>query len=331
MTNAGNGSIAGGTSGLFEYLQDSTESSLYRNGKVLTRRDADGSDAGTEGVNRRRMEMKVHDARQLTGAARHTLARNGYELLTQSHSIEGIDFFNHQDVVKRYYPQCVEIVQSATGGKVYAFDHNVRSATGKQSKTRIAGGQQVQGPAHIVHGDYTLTSAPQRLRDLTKPPKTNDTLRVVLQEGQSLIPPADAERVLAEGGRFAIINVWRNIASEPVATNPLALCDAQTVEPEDLVVFEIHYQDRIGENYFAKHTSRHQWFYYPGITRAEALLIKQWDSTGPLARSKGASGDATDASAPCTFSFHSAFEDPSTPPDAPDRWSIEVRCFVLYD
>ncbi len=332
MTSAANGAVTEGTFGLFEYMEANTESSLYRNGKVLTRRDADGSDAGTEGVNRRQMEMKVRDARRLTGAARHTLARNGYELVTQSHSIEGIDFFNHQDVVKRYYPQCVEIVQSATGGQVFAFDHNVRSATGKQSKTRIAGGQQVQGPAHIVHGDYTLTSAPQRLRDLTKPPKTNDTLRgVVLQEGQSLIPPKEAERVLADGGRFAIINVWRNIASEPVATNPLALCDAQTVEPGDLVVFEIHYQDRIGENYFAKHDSRHQWFYYSGITREEALLIKQWDSNGPLARSKGASGDAADPSAPCTFSFHSAFEDPSTPPDAPDRWSIEVRCFVLYD
>ena len=26
-----------------------------------------------------------------------------------------------------------------------------------------------------------------------------------------------------------------------------------------------------------------------------------------------------------------AFEDPDTAPDAPDRWSIEVRCAVVYD
>jgi hypothetical protein len=50
-----------------------------------------------------------------------------------------------------------------------------------------------------------------------------------------------------------------------------------------------------------------------------------------LARSQGAKGDASNPQAPCTFSFHTAFEDPSTPPDAPDRWSIETRCFVLYD
>lgn len=332
MTSAAIDPLVQGTSGLFRYLEAMAESSLYRNGKVLTRRDADGSDAGFVGMNRQRVEVKVHDARLLTGAARQTLACNGHELLTQSHSIEGIDFFNNADVVRRYYPQCVEIVKSVTGGQVHAFDHNVRSAAGKRSKTRITGGQQVQGPAHMVHGDYTLTSAPQRLRDLTQVPKTNDTLRgVMLQEGQSLIPPKEADRVLAEGGRFAIVNVWRNIASEPVATHPLALCDAQTVEPKDLVVFEIHYQDRVGENYFAKHDPRHRWFYYPGITRGEALLIKQWDSMGPLVRSKGARGDASEPAAPSTFSFHSAFEDPSTPPDAPDRWSIEVRCVVLYD
>jgi len=331
MNSVAQTSIAAGTTGSLDYLDAHAIPSLYRNGKVFTRRDADGSDSGWQGVNRQKQPVPIHNARSLQGAARQTLAKNGYELLTRPHSIEHIDFFDHAQVVKDYYPQCVEIVRAFTGGQVFAFDHNVRSAVGKQAKQRIAGGQQVQGPAQIVHGDYTLTSAPQRLRDLTKPPKTNDTLRGVLQEGQSLIRPEEAERVLADGGRFAIINVWRNIAKEPVYTNPLALCDAQTVRSEDLVVFEIQYQERIGENYFAKHAPGHQWFYYPHIARDEALLIKQWDSAGPLARSQGAKADASEPQAPCTFSFHTAFEDPATPPDAPDRWSIETRCFVLYD
>ena len=137
------------------------------------------------------------------------------------------------------------------------------------------------------------------------------------------------EEAIGEG-RFAIVNVWRNIAREPVATRPLALCDAASVRPEELVVFEIHYGDRIGENYFAKHDPRHRWVYWSAMTRDEALLIKQWDSAGELARSEGARADAEGADGPCTFSFHSAFEDPATPPDAPDRWSIEVRCAVLY-
>ena len=188
----------------------------------------------------------------------------------------------------------------------------------------------MQGPAQVVHGDYTLTSAPQRLRDLAKPPGANDTLRTLLAEEDALLDAGEVERVL-DGGRFAIINVWRNIAEAPVETHPLALCDATSVRPEHLVVFEIHYHDRIGENYFAKHADGHRWYFYPALTRDEALLIKQWDSVGELARSDGAKADAATPDVPCTFSFHSAFEDPTTPEDAPERWSIEVRCVALYD
>ncbi len=320
-----------GTTGTLPYLDGSAESSLYRNGKVFTRRDKDGSDSGWQGVDKQKRELRIHDGRRFTGADWRTLAANGFEMVSRPLDGKAIDFLDHEKVVRAYYSQCEQLVQEMTGARAFAFDHNVRSASGKKGKTRIAGGQQVQGPAHMVHGDYTLTSAPQRLRDLTKPPTSNDTLRSVLGEGQSLISPDMVKRVLASEGRFAIINVWRNIAKEPVVTHPLALCDGQSVEPEDLVVFEIHYADRVGENYFAKYSLRHQWFYYPHITGEEAILIKQWDSAGTLARSKGANGDASEPGAPCTFSFHTAFEDPQTPPDAPDRWSIEVRCMVIYD
>ncbi|MFP6749520.1 MAG: CmcJ/NvfI family oxidoreductase [Alphaproteobacteria bacterium] len=317
--------------GSFKYLAASVQPSLFRNGKVLTRRDKDGSDGGWDGVDLEAREMPVHDARALAATARRTLARNGFEVRARPLAAPDLDFFNHDQVVRTYYPQCAEIVAEASGASfVAAFDHNVRSAAGKESQRRIEGGQQVQGPAHVVHGDYTLTSAPQRLRDLSQPPGANDTLRTLLSDEQSLLDGDEVESLLA-GGRFAIINVWRNIAPEPVATHPLALCDAATVRPEDLVVFEIHYHDRIGENYFAKHADGHQWYFYPGLTRDEALLIKQWDSAGALARSNGAKGDAVDPDAPCTFSFHSAFEDPATPPDAPERWSVEVRCVALYD
>ena len=306
------------------------ESSLYRNGKVLTRRDHDGSDSGRVGVDLEDREMAVIDARTLGPTERPTLAANGFELLGQPAADSGLDFLDHDAVVRGYYPECAEIVRAATGAAaVAAFDHNVRSATGKSGRLRIAGGQQVQGPAHLVHGDYTLTSAPRRLRDLARPPTRNDTYRTALAEGEALLDAAAVERAIREG-RYAIVNVWRNVAPEPVATRPLALCDAASVRPEELVVFEIHYRDRVGENYFAKHDSCHRWVYWSAMTRDEALLIKQWDSAGEMARSRGAKADADGGDRPCTFSFHSAFEDPATPPDAPDRWSIEVRCAALF-
>jgi hypothetical protein len=315
--------------GSFNYLAHSVRSSLHRNGAVRIRRDRDGSDSDVVGLAVEKRDVPVHDARQLVGEARRTLARNGFELLPWSDGTADLDFLRHEEVVEGYYSPCAQLVQKATGAaQVFAFDHNVRSARGKKSQTRIAGGQQVQAPAHMVHGDYTLDSAPQRLRDLGQPPTGNDTLRPFLAEGTSLIPSETVDAALRDAGRFAIINVWRNIADEPVATHPLALCDAETVAPDDLVVFEIHYEDRVGENYFAKYAPRHGWYTYPGVTREEALLIKQWDSAGALSRSSATEGDAD--SGDCTFSFHSAFKDPRTPLDAPDRWSIEVRCAVLY-
>ena len=316
--------------GVFHYMQPSAASSLYRNGRVLTRRDRDGSDSGRVGVDLEEREMAILDARSFPPSGQPTLAANGFELVRQPMADPDLDFLDHEAVVRAYYPECAGIVQAATGAAtVAAFDHNVRSATGKSGQQRIAGGQQVQGPAHLVHGDYTLTSAPQRLRALARPPTLNDTYRTALPEGAALLD-ADAVEEAVGQGRFAIINVWRNIAREPVATRPLALCDAASVRPEELVVFEIHYGDRVGENYFAKHDPRHRWVYWSAMTRDEALLIKQWDSEGELARSEGARADTDGADGPCTFSFHSAFEDPATPPDAPDRWSIEVRCAVLY-
>lgn len=319
------------TVGFFNYLEEATVSSLYRNGKVRMCRNADGSDSDMQGVVQVRKEMAVCDGRSLPAESRRTLSTNGFELLEQTPRESALDFLDQRQLVQRYYPECARIVEQITGGRAFAFDHNVRSAQGKKTRTRIKGGQEVQEPIHVVHGDYTLSSGPQRLRDLGEPPSGNDTLRSVLKAGESLLSADIVERALAPGGRFGIVNVWRNIGSEPVAAHPLALCDGQSVDPQDLVVFEIHYQNRIGENYFAKHANAHHWYYYPQMTPDEVLLIKQWDSAGAIAHTKGMLSDSSDPSAPCTFSFHSAFEDPATPADAPDRQSIEVRCIVIFE
>ncbi len=317
--------------GEFNFMSSASQSSLLRNGRVLIGRDPNGNTSHDQGIDLEAHTMSVHNARLLSADTRPQLDKNGFELQVEKLKDDSLDFKNHAQVVADYYPQCASLVARVTGAHAYAFDHNVRSASGKDQRQQINGGQQVQGPAHLVHGDYTLRSAADRLLQLSNPPSGNDTLMGTLAADESLISADDVALVTADGGRYAIINVWRNIKPEPVATHPLALCDGQTVAPEDLVVFEIHYPDRIGENYFAKYSATQQMYYYPKMTRDEALLIKQWDSAGTLARSEGQMGDADDEQAPCTFSFHSAFVDPQTPPDAPDRWSIEVRCLVIYD
>jgi hypothetical protein len=115
-------------------------------------------------------------------------------------------------------------------------------------------------------------------------------------------------------GRHAVINVWRPIR-RPVEEAPLALCDAQSIAPEDLVATDLVYRDRLGEVYSLTYNPRRRWYYYPAMAPDEALLIKTYDSLED--------GRAR-------FTAHTAFDDPSTPPDAPPRESIEVRAQVFY-
>lgn len=312
--------------GDFNYMHDGAQSSLFRNGAVYTERNADGSDSGFVGVDLVPHRVDVVDARTLNGADRVSLELNGFEAMDAP--VSGFDFLDQDDIINRYYRECEALVAEQTGGRAFAFDHNIRSVLGKKSKERLPGGQQVQGPAKVVHGDYTLVSAPQRLRDLAQPSRLNDTRQ--MPDGQSLLQSAEVEAAVSDEGRFAIINVWRNIADEPVLTNPLAMCDAKTISLEDLVTFEIRYADRTGENYFAKYNEQHQFYFYPELRGDEALLLKQWDSDGYLAQTNGAAADQDSQNGSSTFAFHSAFDDLSVGEGAPDRRSIEVRCVVLY-
>ncbi len=133
--------------GAINYLGPSVRPSLYRTGELLTRRDPDGSDAGTQGIVLEERKLEIRDARALNGPERRSVARNGFELIARPLARPALDFFDHREVVRDYYGECADTVREATGAhRVFAFDHNVRSAAEKESERRIAGGQQVQAP-----------------------------------------------------------------------------------------------------------------------------------------------------------------------------------------
>jgi len=299
------------------YQGDDVPRSLVATGKVRTIRDGSGSDGDYVGCDFVRRDVQV-----LNGRGREfSLDDHGFTLVQDPR--EHIDYFDEKQVLEKYYPEVCELVKKATGAKeVYAFDHNVRSNALSDSKKQLQGGNQVQGPAFVVHGDYTTTSAPRRVRDLATPPKVNDTLRKLLGD-RPLIDPERVDALLS--GRWALMNVWRNIKETPVQEMPLGLCQGDSMPLEDIVTFEIHYADRIGENYFAIHSAGHKWVYFLEATRDEAIVLKCWDSAGKAFADKSA-----EKTVPSTFTFHSAFEDPSTPVGADDRASIEVRTVVFF-
>jgi hypothetical protein len=228
-------------------------------------------------------------------------------------------------VVDRYYPLCRNLLKNHLGDdvQVYAFDHNVRSNAARR-ELENANGAAVQEPLGVVHADYTLVSAPKRLEQLAQPPKKNDIHRQFLTDNETLLDPQAVEQVLKGTRRFAMANVWRNInRRSPILQRPLACMDAKSTKMESLRTFSIYYEDRVGENYFAAHYPEQRWFYFPEMTHQEAMILKQWDSYGNLARDQTVDFLST-------FAVHSAFVDPSSRKDAPPRESIEVRCVIVY-
>jgi hypothetical protein len=228
--------------------------------------------------------VTVRNGRALADAP--SLDREGFALRREPTAVA--NFYDEAEVKRVYYPEIERLLKAATGAaKVVIFDHTLRNTAPEKQV-----GNQVRGPASRVHNDYTERSAPQRVRDL--------------------LPPEEATSRLER--RYAEINVWRPITG-PVKSNPLALCDARSLDPADLVPSELRYPDRTGEIYAVTYSPRHRWFYFPEMSAEEVVLIKCFDS-------------ARDGRA--RISVHTAFEDPSTPADAPARESIEVRSFLFF-
>ncbi|HEV7995739.1 MAG TPA: CmcJ/NvfI family oxidoreductase [Stellaceae bacterium] len=152
-------------------------------------------------------------------------------------------------------------------------------------------GSAIKIPAKRVHNDYTAWSSPQRVRDLMGD---------------------EAEELLKH--RYAIINLWRPI-SGPVLESPLTLCDAQSLSEENLIASDLKYPDRTGETYSITYNPKQRYYYFPKMQSDEVVLIRCFDSA---------------AQGAARFSAHTGFDDPTSPPDAPPRESLEVRMLVFY-
>ena len=128
---------------------------------------------------------------------------------------------------------------------------------------------------------------------------------------RDLFAADEAQRLLSS--RFAVVNVWKPIRGR-VEDAPLAVCDARTIRPHDLVETDLRYRDRVGEVYSLRFSPAHRWFYYSRMRADEAMLLKCYDSEPGRAR----------------FTAHTAFDDPTSPPNPPPRESIEVRTLAFF-
>lgn len=251
--------------------------------KVFTIVATPGSRDTRSGATADPRRVVVHNGRP--HVKEFALEHDGFRFIR--HDTRMADFYDEDEIRRVYYPEMEALIKAETGAtRVHVFDHTLRTADDETRETK-----KIREVVRRVHNDYTEWSGPQRVRDLL---------------------PNEAEELLKR--RFAIIQVWRPIRY-PVETYPLAIADARSLSPQNLVISERRAADRIGQTYAITYNPAHQWYWFPHMRREEALVFKTYESM-------------TDGRA--RWTAHTAFEDPTTPPNARPRESIEIRAFAFF-
>ena len=258
------------------YIDDNGE-------KIFTQTAAPGSLDVRSGGTPDPRKVVMHNGR--LKAKDFVLDRDGFRFV--DHDTKMRDFFDEQEVRTTYYREMEELVKQESGAKrVVVFDHTLRTADDALREER-----GIREVVRRVHNDYTEWSGPQRVRDIL---------------------PDEAEVLLQR--RFAIVQVWRPIR-HPVESFPLAICDARSVSPDDFVISERRYPNRVGQTYAIAYNPQHEWYWFPRMRRDEALVFKVYDSLKD--------GRAR-------WTAHTAFDDPTSPPNARPRESIEIRTLAFF-
>jgi hypothetical protein len=213
------------------------------------------------------------------------LERHGFCFLRHDTKVK--EFYDEDEIRQVYYPEMEALIKAESGAKrVVVFDHTLRTADDELRQSK-----KIREVVRRVHNDYTEWSAPQRVRDIL---------------------PDEAEELLQR--RFAFIQAWRPIR-HPVETYPLAMADAQTLSPADMIVSERRAPGRVGQTYAIRYNPAHKWYWFPRMRREEAYVFKVFDSMKD--------GRAR-------WTAHTAFEDPTAPPQARPRESIEIRTMAFF-
>eukprot|EP01084_Bolivina_argentea_P140014 246253_1 len=224
-----------------------------------------------------------------------TYGQHGFQLVSQTTKLTTKDFYcNDNEIIQKiYYKELENRVREITGAEyVKCMHHIVRCAGTPPKYAKI----KAQKPAHAAHTDYSSGSAFKTFK--AEKPKDPKYLK----------------------GRFAVINVWRNISDTNVIKNDhLAMCDGRSVDaPDDFLPYHYIADGYKSESYYLNgaRVFKYKWYYFPEMAKNEMLIFKQYDS---------------DYNVKARYAFHTAINDPTAPKkNCPSRESIETRLIAFF-
>jgi hypothetical protein len=235
--------------------------------------------------------VRIHDLRAERDGL--SLDREGFMLV--DHKTTVTDFRDDDQITRVYHPEIAQLVQRLTGAdRVLMAPHGVLRFS---EKSADYGSRTNTRPARFVHVDSTHNALPLLLNPL-------------LQAAHPPVPP---------GRRYFSFNAWR-VLTPPPQDVPLTVCDIRTLAEDDLVPADAIF-DAPGapewsfEGYLIRYNPKHRWCYFSGMTPDEVLIFRSYDSEEH----------------PLGCVAHVAFDDPTCPPSAPPRASIEVRGYAFFN
>jgi len=198
-----------------------------------------------------------------------------------------------EEWIKQVYYADVDALLKKHKGvtSTFVFDHTLRRRRTEENKNQPETPDARQ-PALFAHVDQSNWAGQNR----------------VLKH----LGPEAHEKLKRGEIRAQLINVWRPLRG-PVLDHPLAVADFRSVEASDLVPSELRYPTWTGQTLAIYPNPAHRWYYARGMETEQVLFLKCYDSTDAV------------------LTPHSAFVDPTTPVDAPPRWSIELRVLAITE
>lgn len=236
--------------------------------------------------------VQIHNGR---GNKDLALDSASFELVKCPTALSNQDFYSLNmataeatKLLQQYYDEVAEFVKKKLGcDKVVCFNHQIRNAAKLGTDKAVAG--------YASGGPHTDSSA-----------ISGDELALSMCTSEKF-------------ERYLYLNLWRNIADEPIETDHLAMLDERTaVKPDDYIV-----RDIFGDGYTivqyglsARHAEQHKWYHFPSMQKHEGILFKNMDS------------DWTKSGRVC---FHMSVADPDfDDPAQKPRESIELRMICFW-
>jgi hypothetical protein len=268
----------------------------YLDPRSAVRRQFIAPGASTSTAGSERHAVTVRDGRPV----QHSFALDvqGFEITRHPTAVRDLAELTDDDALAGYEAEVCRFVQDRLGAD------RVLSRGWERRRSVDPGAHGAQPPARGVHVDYAPDHVP------------------------GMVARASA-RHLPDGGGFrraVVTSCWR-VLSPPSQDWPLALCDSRTVAEGDGAPVTTYFVDTlpadpfgpvehlkpVGSGWRLRANPAHEWWYFPGMTSDEVLLIKLGDTD------RSAAGPAP----------HTAFPDPTVHGALP-RLSIEVRTFAYF-